>query len=98
VTDSYSPFRPQACPRCTRPTFVGHCDGLFWRVDANALPAAHGALLTHYGTVTMLLEQRGTCLWPEPYDPYRHDLDRPNRWLVAPHVCGSAHAQRKEIA
>ncbi|HYJ33771.1 MAG TPA: hypothetical protein VE326_11180 [Candidatus Binatia bacterium] len=84
------------CPRCGGPTLTGWADGLFWRVDRYTVPPRAATVLRRYGVPVLVVDHRHTGLWAQPWTP-DHDLTTPRRHLVAPHVCGSAHARGEEF-
>ena len=91
-------FVPIECLRCGRPTLVGHCDGLRWRLAGQVIPRAHAAVLSHYGTPVLVLDRCSVGIMAGHWDPACHDLTAPNRYLACPHVCGSAAARGLEMA
>jgi hypothetical protein len=92
VTEPYSTFETQACRRCGARLLVGRSDGLGWRMDATPVTADDAAVLLRYGVTPLALDARVCGLVPRMWHPSDHR--RPGRFLVAPHVCGSAHSQR----
>lgn len=87
-------FRPVGCRRCGAVVLAGHCDGLPWRMDSHAVPRDHALILKTYGISVLIMDLRLSGPYADIWVPDAHDLDRPHRYLVAPHVCGSAHARR----
>lgn len=72
--------------------------GLVWHMDIGEVPPADGRILKTYGVTLLVLMVRLSGLHADIWEPDCTDLG-PTRFLVAPHVCGSTHAQRtKEVA
>lgn len=87
-------FRPETCRRCGVVILAGQSDGLSWRVDTLAVLARDAAVLILYGVNVLVMDILLSGPHAQFWVPNQHDLDRPHRYLVVPHVCGSAHAQR----
>lgn len=84
------------CPRCGAPVLTGRSDGLGWRLDRFTIPRRHATVLVRYGVSVLVVDRRTSGrLDAAPWTP-DHDLDAPDRFLVVPHSCGSAHAQGTE--
>lgn len=86
------------CSRCGLVIMIGFVDGLMWRVDPYLVPTEDARVLKHYGVTPLVLDWLANRWLADVWAPGQHDLARPHRYLVAPHVCGSAHAQREETS
>jgi hypothetical protein len=90
-----SVFKPIPCRRCGTSVLNGLCAGLTWRMDRREVPPADARILKTYGVTLLVLTVRLSGLHPDIWEPDVSRLDA-YRFLVAPHVCGSAHAQRSK--
>lgn len=80
------------CPRCASVILAGWAEGLFWRVDPYALSISDAIVLKQYGVSVLLADWVANNWLAQIWHPCQHDMAGPNRHLLAPHVCGSAHA------
>ena len=85
--------KPVECPRCSATILAGWVDGMFWRADPYRVSVEDATLLTHYGTVVLLVDWFANKWLANVWHPGQFDLARSNRYLIAPHACGSAHAR-----
>lgn len=98
MSDTDKPFTVTECPRCGALILTGRLYGLTCRVDRYAVPPVHGRVLRHYGVPLVVLTRRPTGGTHADYWTRDHDLTHPDRHLVVPHVCGSAHTLREEFS
>lgn len=80
------------CPRCGVTILAGWAEGLFWRADPYPLSIEDATVIKRYGIQVLVVDRPVNTWLAAAWQPGQYDLTRPNRHLLAPHVCGSAHA------
>lgn len=86
-----------SCPRCPGTILAGWAEGLFWRLDPFWVTRQDAGVLKHHGVPVLVADWVANTWQAGPWHPGQHDLDKPNRYLVVPHVCGSAHARQETM-
>lgn len=93
----YRPFRVRECRRCGEDVLSGVVAGVSFTVDPVTVPWAHALVLYEYAVPVLVLDERETAVTGDFWDPYNHDLTRPGRHLVIPHVCSRLKRHRAAL-
>lgn len=87
---------PVTCPRCNQTILAGKVEGVGWRVDPYRVSIEDATVLVRYGVGVLVVDWSAGRQWHgSGWQPQTHDLDKPGRYLLAPHSCGSAHSQQE---
>lgn len=94
----YRPFRMRECGRCGDVVLTGTASGAVFTVDPVTVPHADALVLREYAVPVLVLDERQTAVFGDFWDPQSHDLSRPGRHLVVPHVCSRLRRHRAALA
>lgn len=92
----YREFTVTECPRCPALVLTGMVAGLSFRLDRRTIPAAHAAVVKHYGFPILVIDRTFAGFRADFWES-EHDLTKPGRHLAVPHSCGSDHTNPEGV-